>query len=954
MNDFEFWERWGLELDDAAFANALLVLGVLATRPFHKSESIPGKDLQDLLVAALKLSREKDNLLPWRFPKRSQRTKIHNETALLSDLSPGQIANAWKGIGDGVAAAPRLQVLSYPATEQVAPWFRMLFEANPPVRSAHIAFDNAQARPHLKWPLRIGYLNGNSGEAIVKSLSTKSPSDKLTRPVKIDRDNANCDVMVFNGWGRQLLRDLLDVPGRQKSNLVIIRGRIENDMTSVEQRLAALTSESSASGYVFLHPDTPDEVMSDALNRFIENLSHNQPMDIALSGAFAQRNKTDPIIFLSRYLATFRIDHMLEMVRCRLLELPRAARPEIRPAMLHRMGVPLNGGTKGDLTDPGYVAKKLGEYKKAIRYDSESSGALSMAEMNSAIDDAERTVTQEKLPQRFLQEQVLIKKQGKYVEERRAFQTGIPTLVRVRVGPPHEEWTAIDAGFPEEKLPKDREEWRLSVVLTEPDHLRQPLIRSVKLPKSGPSTECEFRVQPAAHALFEGRITVLHRGRVLQTGVLKGRVVADERDIITNDAIAFTDILSVRSHVGDLEGRRQFDLAFVVNHSADNRPRLQAIATNHAWIADLSTCKSVAADINSALTKVARSVRDYSGGLESDNSRKVLVELAQLGRYLHGYIVEDQLEAPTNRSEITKKEYVQIVSTRVEALAPFEFIYDLDTPDDDAALCPKWRESLTKGSCSEACDARSGKIECKIVCPLGFWGVSKVIERHALTTEFAAEGKEVFLQSEPTRGRDVLPLAGTAIVAASTKVDHDKLAPVLSACFDRLGSPAHEVKDWIEWAQSVKDFKPRVLLALPHTDGNGAMATLEIGGSKPIKSIQIKRDHVHAEGDDTCPLVALLGCDTTGTALEYGSPVADFRRKGAAVVIGTIATVFGEHATKVAEILVKGLAQESEKLDRLGEVIRSMKRKALLEGLLMALCVVAFGDADWKLARKES
>jgi hypothetical protein len=948
MNDFEFWQGWGLELDDGEFANALLVLGVLATLPFSKSEFIPGKDLQELLLTTLKLSQEKDKLLPWRFPKRNQHAKIHNNTVFLSNLNPNQVANAWKGIGDGTTTAPRIQVLSYPVTEGVSTWFRMLFEANPPVRAAHIVFDSAQARPHLKWPLRIGYLSGNNGEAIIKSISTKWPSDKLTRPVKIDRDNANCDVMVFIGSGRQLLRELLDVPGRQKSNLVIVRDRIENDMASVKQRLAALSSESSASGYVFLRPDIPDEVLSDALNRFIENLSHNQPMDVALSEAFTQRQKTDPTIFLSRHLATFQIDRMMENIHTRLLALPKSARPEIKPDMLDRVGVTVDVG-KGDLTDPVYVAKKLSKYKSAICYDSESSGALSMAEMNSAIEDAERTVTEEKQHQRFLQEQVLIKKQGKYVEERRAFQRGIPMLIRVRVGPPDEKWTAIDSGFPEEKLPKDREEWRLSIVLTEPNHLKEPLIRSVKLPKSGPSKECKFRIQPGEHTLFEGRITVLHRGRVLQTGVLKGRVVAGERDILTDDTIAFADILSVRSHIGDLEGRRQFDLAFVVNHSADNRPRLQAIVANHAWIADLSTCKSVAADINSALTKVTKSVRDYSGGLESDNSRKLLVELAQLGRYLYGFIVEDQLEAPTNRSEIAKKEYVQIVSTRVEALVPFEFIYDFETPHDDALLCSTWRESLTKGACTETCDTKSGKI----VCPLGFWGVSKVIERHALTTEFAAEGKEVFLQSEPTRGRDVLPLWGTAIVAASVIVKPSMLGPVLSACAERLGSPPQEAKDWKQWAELVRDFKPHVLIALPHTDGNGFKATLEIGGMS-IKSIEIEKGYVRAEGDDTYPLVVLLGCDTTGTALEYGSPVADFRRKGAAVVIGTIAMVLGEHATKVAEMLVNGLAQDSEKLERLGEVIRSVKRKALLEGLLMALCVVAFGDADWKLAGKES
>ena len=68
----------------------------------------------------------------------------------------------------------------------------------------------------------------------------------------------------------------------------------------------------------------------------------------------------------------------------------------------------------------------------------------------------------------------------------------------------------------------------------------------------------------------------------------------------------------------------------------------------------------------------------------------------------------------------------------------------------------------------------------------------------------------------------------------------------------------------------------------------------------------------------------------------------------------TIAKVFGGHAAAVAEQLVKGLTQETGQRERIGEIIREIKRQALIEGSLMALCVVAFGDADWKLKGKEN
>jgi hypothetical protein len=68
------------------------------------------------------------------------------------------------------------------------------------------------------------------------------------------------------------------------------------------------------------------------------------------------------------------------------------------------------------------------------------------------------------------------------------------------------------------------------------------------------------------------------------------------------------------------------------------------------------------------------------------------------------------------------------------------------------------------------------------------------------------------------------------------------------------------------------------------------------------------------------------------------------------VVVSTIATVFGAHAVRVGEAIVARLVQagEPEKV-RIGEAIRDAKRAALLDSVPMALCVVAFGDADWRL-----
>jgi hypothetical protein len=654
------------------------------------------------------------------------------------------------------------------------------------------------------------------------------------------------------------------------------------------------------------------------------------------------------VLFLSGALADFRIEHLIPRIHLRLERLERTTRLEIEPEILERFkraAVPDAMLVEGEAAGHAVYS----EIRTLMEFGTGGHGAADLMKAGKAVDAAETVELRSTSSPRFLMEQVLVKRKGKYEKEGRALLAGIPTKINVRIGPPDADMEALAAAFPEDELPKDRDSWRLTVVLTDPVHLKKPLVGSIRLPQSGPSTVCSFRFTPAKGADFDGRVSILHRGRVIQTAALRGPVVEHEDGIPAGAKIKFEEFLPVRSRINDLEARRQYDAAFVLNHSADNRPRLTTIAENHAWLQDLSRCQPVVAEINRELSRVAESVKEYSGGLQTKANRDLLYNLALKGAYLYGYIVKDQLQAPTNYSAISAKEYIQIVSTRTDAVIPFEFIYDYPAPSEKAALCPKWEDALKRllesgKSCWEDCPRKSSKK----ICPLGFWGVRKVIERHILTPEFAQSGKEYFLQSEPATGREVLPLAGTAVVGASRRVAAKALDRVVDTCTKSLGRTARKAADWKAWPKLVKKYSPSVLLALPHTDGSGSTASLEIGGTAK-QSIQIEEAYVHGKGADAFPLVALLGCDTAGTAMEYGSHVDVFRWRGAAVVLGTIATVFGGHAAKVAEVLVKGLRRKSKPQDRLGEVIRSIKCRALLDGMVMPLCVVAFGDADWKL-----
>ena len=965
-NSVKFWEKWGLQLSEERFANTFLALGIIAKFCISRNPDSLVKNLNDIFKEAFDSVEGKDPFIPWYFPDGYEKIKTGNDIVALSDLNPLMVAKEWEAFEVNLKPWHRIQVFYYPKMEKIEPWFQLLVKASHSLGAVHIGLDMNHRLPYLQWPLRLGYLPGNSGEKIIRGANFFWPANELSRIVSVDRENANSDVLFYSGDLSQLLKIFLGSSFHEKTNLIIIQGTFDDDVNLKYQRLISLTEECYASGIIIVDTSVKEDDLELAINRFVENLSHNQPFDIAIFEAFTKSYSVNPVIFLNRELALFQIQEFIEKLQSKLRKLPKTTRLEIDIESFEKMGIPVDDTEKDDLLMSDNAADKLNKYKDIIIYKHEGSGATGMAEMNEAVKSSESETVDEKSLSRSLRKQIFINKEGELVKIKRAFFKDIPTLIRISIGPPDKEWDSIDTVFPEEKLPEDQDEWRLTVVLTESNHLEKALRETIRLPKTGCSDVCEFRIELKKNEPFEGRIIILHRGRVLQTAVLKGRVVSEESEIRNDDKISFIDLVHVRSNISDLEGRYQFDLAFVLNHTTNGCPRLTGISDKHAWISDLSESEKIIDRINEKLTKVADSEKDYRGGLDNDANVKLLIELARIGHELYGSIVLTQIMDAANQSDFTKLEYIQIVSTKIDALAPLEFIYTAPSPDiNKASLCPRLKTILKEKDINnrkirigELIDNTCQRVEkegaeCiyrtkEYVCPMSFWGLSKVIERHMVTPALRSKGFDFYLQSEKTTSREKLEISGTAIIAASEKVNSDMRKLVLSACAERLGSNPIEVTDWDDWIHKIEENNPHILIALPHTDGNGENTTLEING-KTLASSDVTLGHVHKAGEKNYPLVALLGCDTAGTAIDYGGHVKWFRICEAAIVISTIAKVFGDHAALVAAQLINGLTGGKDSPECLGEIIREIKRNTLVEGPLMALCVVAFGDADWKI-----
>lgn len=613
----------------------------------------------------------------------------------------------------------------------------------------------------------------------------------------------------------------------------------------------------------------------------------------------------------------------------------------------------LPSGAAPELVAPApKLSEELARTRDKFAFGAESAEASALTEVVEQVRAQE--VVPALLTPRYIQQRSFTADSGPDRAEARGFVVGEAVSVHVRIGPAAMAagWTVATEVFPDQALPKDRAVHPLRLLFHEARQLDQPLLGSLRLPSTGTSDEARFTFTPRAEGPFEARITLLHKNRVLQTALLRTTVAAT-RDALPADGSLALDIeVEVRRNLAELGTRQRFDLAMVLNHTAAGQRRLTALAGRRAWAADLSGIDDLVDRINALISTVANDTKGYDKGLDKGKNPVLLIRLARLGRNLYtvldphgeGALVSDGLDLADDR--IT---HIQVISTRMDEVVPIEFMYDYPAPATEGAkVCPKHREALSAGRCPTDCDGR--KKPTAHVCPMGFWGVRKVIERHAYNPRLKnPDGADLVLQAEPVGDRDRLAWRSASVLGHSQRVTRasvDGVAARLAVALD--AKKVTVATHWSDWKKLVKKHQPGLLIAFPHNSGKHEEVQLEIGDVQ-LPTFDLDAAYV-TDRPDVSPIVFLLGCDTAGTAESFSGHVRFFRRAGAAVVVSTIATVFGAHAVKVGDEIVRALlAPRTGDDERLGEVLREAKRQALLASVPMALCVVAFGDADWKL-----
>jgi hypothetical protein len=535
---------------------------------------------------------------------------------------------------------------------------------------------------------------------------------------------------------------------------------------------------------------------------------------------------------------------------------------------------------------------------------------------------------------------------------RRAFRAATEHLVAVQIGPEREDMLTATGGPPiDQVLPPEPGQHDLVIVFIPTGGEVQS--RAVVLPNAGPSQvrTFHFATGPGGQHI-ELQIVVLHRGRVLQSAILRGLVLADPSNAGPESAVELT-LAVLRPGLSDLDSREQFDTAVIVAHTPEGKPTAVGIHEEKVSRFDNHGIGRAAEKITTILTDLADNPDDYEPPLERELNVALLRTLAHQGVELYDamgqHVVEELADENLNA--------IQVVVSDPNDFIPVELVYDLSPPTLGAGLCANWRQALRDGHCSpehHPADPADQDLS-MVVCPLGFWALSKVIERQVTgrgQPMIDLRGMDFAIRSEPAAGRMHLGRLTAALFAASQRVD--KVKPgltdqVLSTLSGLTGDRASRVYTWAEWVQEVKGLNPPLLVLLPHTEKVQSSLALEIGSREFRVLSQITSSLVKVS-PDAAPVVLLLGCDTAVADREYQSFAARFREKGAALVVGTIAAVLGEHAAPVAQAIATALhdAAAGDEVT-FGVIMRDIRRKLLAEGELMSLCLATFGDADWRL-----
>lgn len=511
------------------------------------------------------------------------------------------------------------------------------------------------------------------------------------------------------------------------------------------------------------------------------------------------------------------------------------------------------------------------------------------------------------------------------------------------------------AAFPD--VPADRPDGGVDLTVAVMDLTLRPgeerisQLLPLVLPGVGDAEPVTFRVvtgdvgEPVAL-----RVAVLHRHRFVQTGILRGVVGAPSPPEFTVEAV-------VRDEV-DLDLGTPHDVSLVLNHTATGTALASVITDDGVATFAPSDLDGVQERIAEQLEWLVADPGGFAGGWEAPEFGPLLIRLARLGHALDDALFGPSgLVVPAWRERLRAAERISVLTARPSARVPIELVYDRPLADGffaEVRPCPDGPQHLAAGRCPGTCPGDDRR---ELVCPFGFWGVRKTVERSVHAPGVVVSDRAT-LTVAPDVERHRLALGGV-VAAASARADHNDVE-AWSTATAGLADTVELAGTWRQLARLVDDRRtagrvPDVLMLVTHVGSGRDGLVLEIGEGDPWPVLR-SWDPLLVRAAPANPLVMVLGCGTAGISEEILAPPARLLAEGAPAVVSSLVTVLGRDIVPVAVQLLAELRAAAAAGGRgalLGEAMRATRRRCLQQGQAAALALVAFGDADWQLVPGE-
>ena len=909
--------NWGSQLIDRQFSDAVVAAGVLEAHQELVYQS-------DLMAALRDVLGDTERAVRWERPRRS-----------LEWLPPPVAARAAAAIPVRLQVNPALGMQS-----ELNDWLTVMTEPERGV-SAYVLAEPGTGEFSWQWPLRIGILADDASSEQLRGEIEGSLWWPQLQTVVDPREG--CDMLLLP-WSASEA-DARETTPEVSPGLVVVLGPIDVEPSEVARIADRLASRLGAWG---CHLAGAPGSNSGWLNAVVEGLSHDDPIDFALKRAEITHNGAGYSALSYRLVAESRLSETIarfadRLSRVRHYEIDVTA--EISQAL---PGLNITGKVfAGALAS--YLSDAIRNNRFTFEGESHEATGLAMLvtaagelpppeEMATANGDggshgATRGDHENEVEVRVLNG--AIKRDG--ADHKLALEAGQAYALEVWIGVlTSESITRPGApAVPVAELPEGPNE--IEVVFVCAGNQEETQRSHVTLPITGDSDRASFTLTIAEPGQVFGRIALYYQGRVLQTAVFRSDVVANRPSRLGRPEIEVETI--VRAGLGGFSDLKAFDMAIVVNRNDSGDKAATVIRKDGVTLRSVDGLRPRIDQLINVLTAVADDPDAFTS-LTSEASLNLLFDAATIGEELHQTFVTDH--GITDRFFAEGR--VQIISATPESYLPVELFYAL-RPPTEPKLCESWKEVVLEGTCP-TCEARDGSGEIP-VCPTGFWGVRYVIERHAHDPDFVELAGEYRLQSEPITGRNRIAPLESVLWSMSDNVSPEDQSS-LTTTLTGGGFKATQATSWDDFQEKVGTLDPSMVFLVPHTDQDGVSIGMEIGGGdlEPVNRVGVRMREPR-----TKPVVAvLLGCETANPKIPFQGLVPRFRRAGAAVVISTTNTILGRHAVPVAVELLSLLKSEAAGEAGLGDVLRRLRRKALHDGYPMVLSIVAYGDADWRVA----